>query len=118
MTAPHDKKTPRRFGILEPAGLALRALEMILIFSVAHLLGWREHVSFLSGTMTGADASRSLGIVLGIAYGVLYLAATVLAPTLLLAAGLLAGWQRFGPGRRRKDPACEFDGPVTRVHRR
>ncbi len=79
-------RSPQRFFLT--SGLTLAVL-----FLPAHLAGWREHTSFLSGTTgdTGMDFQTSA--FLGALYILLYLACVVLAPILVLAAGILALWK-------------------------
>jgi hypothetical protein len=66
-------------------GLLVLALALLLLYGVATLLGLREHVVVLAGTYPSAGAGAA-----GALYVVLHLAATALAPVLLLAAGLVA----------------------------
>lgn len=97
-----------------PAGLAVRAVVLLLGFAVIHALGWREHTTFLSGTPTSAAISRETAAVFGVIYICAYLGAVVLVPILLLAGALLAVMQRWV---RRKFPlrddgrACDIKSP-------
>jgi hypothetical protein len=72
-----------------PAGMVARALLIALAFGVCHLLGWREHTTFLSGTAASADASLQRTSTLGVIYLVAYFGFVLLTPILILAAMLL-----------------------------
>ncbi len=93
-----------------PAGLAARALVMLLGFAIIHALGWREHTTILSGAPTDATIGRATAAALGATYICAYLGAIVVAPILLLAAALLRGLRRRFPlhdGGR----ACDIKTP-------
>lgn len=70
-------------------GLLFIALALLLLYAGAHLLGLRQDVAVLTGTYGGAGSAIG-----GVVYVVLHLAATAVAPTLLIAAALVAavGW--------------------------
>lgn len=57
------------------------ALVMTMLFLLLHLLGGRDSVGLLSGTMEGGSS----GLVLGMAYALSWFSAVLLAPVLLLA---------------------------------
>jgi len=73
---------------ISPGGFVLYAALAALVCTVLHLLGLREYVSIASGTPPSLFGSEELGIGLGIAYVLFYLAAVVAAPILLFAAGV------------------------------
>jgi hypothetical protein len=70
---------------MTPAGLLKRAAIVAAAFLVCHLAGWRELTSVLSGTPPGSTLA-ALG---GVLYLVSYFAAVIVAPVLVIAAGLL-----------------------------
>jgi hypothetical protein len=76
-------------------GLILLGLALLALYGAATLLGLRERVAVLTGTY--GTASEAIG---GVVYVVLHLAATALAPILLLAAAILAGVLRLLRGQR------------------
>ena len=78
-----------------PAGLAARAVVLLLGFATIHALGWREHATILSGTPTTEAIGRTTAAALGVIYICAYLSAVVVAPILLLASALLATLRRF-----------------------
>ena len=65
-----------------PGGFLVRALLVALAFGIVHVLGWREETRFLSGTPASALE--------GVLYLLAYFAFVLLAPTLVLGAGILA----------------------------
>jgi hypothetical protein len=78
-----------------PKDFARRAVVIGLAYAVAHGCGLRQFTSLLSGTTGSAELSWAVSSVFGVTYVLLYLAFVLLAPTLLLAAGLLAAWRRI-----------------------
>lgn len=93
-----------------PAGFLVRSLLITVAFAVCQLAGLREHTSFLSGTTASADGGMDRSVLLGTLYIVVYLAFVLLCPILLIAAPLLALWQRWRqPGR------CDPDKDGARV---
>ena len=70
-------------------GLLLRAVALAAIYAVCHLAGLREYTSIICGTQPPPGSPAWL-MVLGPVYLAAYLGFTVVAPILLLAAGLLA----------------------------
>lgn len=83
-----------RAPMLTPAGLALRAVWLLVFFAVAHRAGLREYTGVISLTWP-EGASRDLACLYAATYCLLYFSAVLLAPILLLAAGILAGLQRL-----------------------
>ena len=82
-------KAGYRAPIFSPVGYLWRAALLILALLVVTALGFREHVSLISGTAAFNTFGVRLRIVLGCTYIVLYLAAVVLGPILVIAAGIL-----------------------------
>jgi hypothetical protein len=70
---------------MTPRGLLLRAALIAAVYAVLHLCGLRQDAAFLSGTPVGGTLA-TLG---GITYVLFYFAAVVLAPILVIAAGVL-----------------------------
>jgi hypothetical protein len=88
---------PRRaYGApkFSPPGFTVMALAIAVIFGVCHAAGWREHTTLLSGTPASAEKNWRFSEMLGVTYMVAYFGFVLLVPILLLAAGILAGWQR------------------------
>ena len=67
---------------MTPKGLLQRAAVIALVYAVLHVAGGRHDAAFLSGTPVGS-------LVLGCAYVVVYFAFVLIAPILVIAAGLL-----------------------------
>ena len=74
--------------ILSPKGLIARAVIIAIIFAACHLLDWREHTSFLSGTRASPDMSPTICTLLGLAYIATYLSFVIATPILLIAAAI------------------------------
>lgn len=72
----------------------VRALALVVFFSIAHLAGLREYTTFLSGTTGSPNVSIQFSAFCGMLYIALYIGSVVLAPILILAAGLLILWQK------------------------
>ena len=79
----------RRHPFLSARDLVSRAIIITLGFAIAHLLGFREQTSFLSGTLSSNQMPSFLSLFMGLSYIVLFLAFTVLAPILIMGALIL-----------------------------
>ena len=90
---------------LTPGGLLVRAALVAVFFAACHLAGWREHTTFLSGTPASAGGSVNTSALLGVVYMAAYFGLVLLAPILVLAAGLLFAFERWGFHRRGKTGA-------------
>ncbi|HTY87446.1 MAG TPA: hypothetical protein VMB80_08280 [Candidatus Acidoferrum sp.] len=84
----------RRAEFLSARDLWQRAVAISALFLLAHLAGLREFTSVLNGTVGSTAVDARLGIFLAAFYILLYLAFVVLVPVLILAAMILAIWQR------------------------
>ena len=84
----------RRAEFLSARDLLQRALGLSGLFLLAHLAGLREFTSVLNGTIGSVAAGWKLSGFLALIYILLYLAFVILVPVLLLAAMILAVWQR------------------------
>ena len=78
-----------------PRYFLMRALALGLFFLIAHLAGLREYTTFLSGTTGSPEMSLRLSAFYGMLYVTLYLGCVVVAPILILSAGLLTLWQKL-----------------------
>ncbi len=81
--------------MFSPQRFVLRAAIIAVGFALCHLLGWREHTTFLTGTSSAAGTGLNTSAALGTIYMVAYFGFVLLAPILLLAAGILFVWERF-----------------------
>jgi len=85
-----------------PGGFALRAGAILVLYLVAHVAGLRECTSFLSGTMPLGSFGQYLNGFLGIAYVLVYIGAVIVAPILIVAAGVFFLLQRWVMRRRQE----------------
>ena len=76
--------------ILSPKGLLFRAALIAALYGLLHVCGARHDVAFLSGTPVGGAGATMLGC----AYLVFHFAFVIVAPILVIAAGILALLQR------------------------
>ena len=88
------RKIPWKGEFFSPTYFLVRALTLSALFLLVHLAGLREHTTFLSGTPGEAETGLRLSAFYGMVYILLYLGCVVVAPILLLTAGLLAAWQK------------------------
>ena len=72
----------------------LRALIITVLFGISELLGLREYTTFLSGTSANVNLSWQMASALGLIHLLLYVAFILLVPISLIAAGLIAAWNR------------------------
>jgi hypothetical protein len=84
---------PRR--LFTPRGFVWAAWAVCLLYGVCHVLGWREYTAFLSGSAPAAEQAN-LCLALGIVYAAAYFGFVLLAPILLLAAGIFTLLLRAG----------------------
>jgi hypothetical protein len=89
----------RRTRFLSAKYFLTRGLELAALFLIAHLAGLRDYTAFLSGTTGELGTTVERTGVFGTIYIVLYLGCVVVAPILLLAAGLLTLWDKARHGR-------------------
>jgi hypothetical protein len=76
-------------GFFLPRGWLVRAAVIVLAWLLMHLLGWREDTRIISGTSLPNDFAGALGVFRGVAYLLAYFAAVVVAPILVIGAGIL-----------------------------
>jgi hypothetical protein len=94
------QKTKRRWWDADfgsPKDFVRHAGLVVVLFAIAHACGLREHTSVLNGTRGSGGLDFETSAYLGAIYLLLYLACVLLAPTMLLAAALLAIWQKWRP---------------------
>ena len=84
-----------------PRGFITRAVLIALFYVICHLLDWREHTTFLSGSTAFPDMSIKVSGTMGMIYIFAYLGFVLAVPILLLAAAILAFIERFLTSKRR-----------------
>jgi len=106
---PAKSRRPRKWWQADfgsPRDFVRHAVLLVVLFGVAHICGLREYTSFLNGTAGPVGTDWQTSAFLGVIYVLLYLGGVLLVPTFLLAAGLLAAWQRWPAKRRRTSREC------------
>ena|ERR1051326_357616 len=83
-----------RADFLSPKDLVRRALTIALIYGLISACGLREFTSILNGTVGSVALGWHLSLFFGLLYIVVYFAFVLLAPTLLIAGGLLVLWKK------------------------
>lgn len=73
---------------------------LVIVFAVVHFCGLREFTSFLNGTTGSLGMDPDTAAFLGVLYVFSYLAAILGVPVLLIAAGIIAVWQKIRRARR------------------
>lgn len=81
-----------RADFFSPKDFVRHAVLIVVLFAVAHVSGLREFTTIISGTLADPSLGVEMCALLGIGYLALYFGVVVLAPILLIAAGLL--WLR------------------------
>jgi len=99
-----------RAKFCSPGDFVRRAAVIAFLFLLAHLAGLSEYTSFLSGTVPSPDTDWKLTIFFGLIYLVSYFAFVLVAPVLLLAAGILQCWRIFAQRR-----TSESDVPLLKA---
>jgi hypothetical protein len=82
-------------GFFSARNFVLRSLTLAALYGLAHVAGLREYTSFLSGTSANPELGFYLAGFLGLVYLLLHFAFILLVPILLIAAGLLFGWEKL-----------------------
>lgn len=85
-----------------PGGFLLWAAMLLILFGVVHAAGFREYAAILSGTPAQGPFPPVLTQFFAAAYIVLYVAAVVLAPILVVGAGLFHALERWLPSAPRR----------------
>ena len=104
------KVKPDRFDRLvgaeffSPKDFVRHAILIVLLFAIAHAFGLREYTSMISGTMASPSLGAGTCTLLAMIYMTFYFGAVVLAPVLLIAAGLLFLWEKVRDSSRRHLP--------------
>ncbi len=75
--------------------LLLRAAICTVLFCVAHLLGFRQYTSLVSGTVPLNYTCRLCGVT----YIIMYAGIVLVAPICLIAAAILAAMERVAARR-------------------
>ena len=78
--------------LFSPRGLAARAILLVALYAVCEVAGLRENATFLSGTQ--ATSAWNGTVVRGLIYLFAYYGFVLAAPILVIAATLLAAWER------------------------
>ena len=94
-TSPSLLKRLARIEGFSPMGFVCVAAVLIAVWGVCELAGQREATTFLSGTALGNDFTSTVRR--GTVYLLAYFGGTLGAPIFLIAAALLALWQRLIP---------------------
>ena len=79
--------------LLSPRGLAARAVLLAALYAVSEVSGLRENATFLSGT--NAASAWSGTVWRGLLHLFAYYGFVLASPILLIAAALLAAWERL-----------------------
>lgn len=76
--------------ILSPVSFLAGAAVITLALAGVELAGWREHTTFLSGTAITVQSEYASSVLRGILYLLAYFGAVLIAPILVLGAGIFA----------------------------
>ena len=75
--------------LVTPVGFLKAAATLAVVYLACHLLGWREHASFLSGTIS-SDTAGITRTLMGVLYVLAYFSFVLAVPILVLGAGIFA----------------------------
>ena len=84
---------------LSAKDLARRAVVLSIVYLLAQLIGLREFTTVLTGTTGSVRLGWGMSAFLGLLYLCIYLAFVLLVPMLLIAATLLALYQKCTQSR-------------------
>ena len=80
--------------LIAPRALLFWATTMLIAFGIVHALGWREFTTVLSGTVP-KDNTEAEAAFKAVTYMAAYFATVLVAPILLIAAGLNLAIERI-----------------------
>jgi hypothetical protein len=80
---------------LSPKDFVRRALVIAAAYYIVSAFGLREFTSILNGTMASVSLGWHTSAFLGLLYIIFYLAFVLIAPTMLIAAGILLLWKKI-----------------------
>ena len=84
----------QRAEFLSARDLLQRAAAISTVYLVMHLAGFREFTGILNGTIGSLSLGWKFSAFLAVIYIMFYLMFVILVPVLILAATILAFWQR------------------------
>jgi hypothetical protein len=84
-----------RIKTFSPQGFLMWAGVFAAFFAFCHIAGWREHTTFISGTVASADGDAGDSALRGVLYLFSYFGFLLLTPIFALAAGMWAGSSMF-----------------------
>ena len=101
MKAVSNDRSKGFFGapVYSPRGLIVRGVILALFFGICEIAGLREHTTFISGTPTEAGSNVNASSILGVVYLAAYFGFVLMTPILVIAAVLLAMWQKWSSNR-------------------
>ena len=82
-------------GTFSPEAFLARALILSVLYAISCLCGLQEYTTFLSGTSANPNLTWQTASLLGCIHLFLYVGFILLVPISLIAAGLLAAWNRW-----------------------
>ncbi|HNS10227.1 MAG TPA: hypothetical protein PKN29_11035 [Candidatus Ozemobacteraceae bacterium] len=90
--------SPFATGFFTSWGMLYRAILIVAVFGIMHFFGWREHTSFITGTISGGYQD-----ILGMAYFIFYAMTIFVAPVLIPAAWIMFILERWPGDAGKKD---------------
>ena len=85
---------------LSPGSFVLCAVTFTGVFLVLHLAGWREQTRVFCGTLPAGKNAQIAQSFQAVSYTLLYFATVIVAPILVLAAGVFQAMGLIRSGRR------------------
>ena len=92
-SAPRLRSAITGLELFSPRGLAARAVLLVALYAACEVAGLRENATFISGTQ--ATSAWNGTVWRGLLYLFAYYGFVLAAPILIIAAALLAVWERF-----------------------
>ncbi len=90
--------SPFSTGFFTSWGMLYRAILIVVIFGIMHFVGWREHTSFITGTISGGYKD-----IFGMAYFIFYAMTVFVAPILIPAAWVMFILERWASPVEKRD---------------
>lgn len=85
---------------LSPGSFLLCAITFTAVYMILHLAGLRAHTSVLCGTFAAERSEQIRGSFLAVIYILFYMATVIVAPILVIAAGIFQVLIKLRHGRQ------------------
>lgn len=98
---------------LSPGSFLLCAITFTIVYAVLHLIGLRKYTSVLCGTFAAERSEQVLDSFFAVIYILFHMATVIVAPILVIAAGVFQALIKFRSRRQGPSPETVARMPDT-----